>query len=179
MIDKSNLLLHEKIENVKKYQDCLGNTFYYTYEIMIDNNGNVLLEKTTDTIVKSNFEPKIERLVEINDNTVIHQIILEVYKEILTATYDLLQEPLEEQLTRIVNLKKTDPLLVKLFQDELDQYHNKMCNYKRQSELSKELLKTYQTKIEQLKQIIEANKNTHSDEIQKLMETISNVYRHL
>jgi len=60
MIDKSNLILHEKRKNVKKYQECLGNTFYYNYEIMIDMNGNVLIEKTTDTTLESNYQPKKE-----------------------------------------------------------------------------------------------------------------------
>lgn len=179
MVDKSNLILHEKRKNVKKYQECLGNTFYYNYEIMIDMNGNVLIEKTTNTTQESNYQPKKEVFIEINDSKGIHPIILEIYKEILSTTYDLLQQSLEEQLTRIIALKNTDPLLVKLFEDELEQCRNKMNNYKRQSELSKDLLKTYQTKIQDLKQIIETNKNMHDDEIKKLMETISNVYKQL
>lgn len=179
MVDKSNLILHEKRKNVKKYHDFLGNTFYYNYEIMIDSNGNVLIEKTTDTTQESNYQPKKEAFIEMNDSTGIHPIILEVYREILSTTYDLLQDALEEQLRRIVNLKYTDPLLVKIFEDELEQCRNKMNNYKIQSELTKDLLKTYQTKIQNLKEIIETKKNAHDEEIQKLMETISAIYKHL
>ena len=179
MLDKVNLILHEKIKNIKENYDCLGNTFNYNYEIMIDINGNVLIEKTTNTIQESNFKPKKEILVEINDNIPIHPVILDIYQEILTNTHSLLQCPLEEQLKRIIQLKNTDPLIIKRFQDELARCHNKMNNYKTSSDISKDLIKVYQTKIKEMNKIIEQNKNIHDVEIQKLMDTISNIYRHL
>ena len=179
MIDRSNLVFYEKRKNVKQHYECLGNTFYYNYEIMIDIQGNVLIEKTTNTIRETDYPTKKEVFVEINDNICVHPIILDVYTEILSTTYDLLQSPLEEQLRRIINLKNTDPLLVKLFGNELEQCRNKMNNYKIQSNLSKDLLTTYQAKISEMKKVIEENKNIHNDEVQKLMQTISTIYRHL
>lgn len=179
MVDKSSLILHEKRQNIREYYSCLGNAFSYNYEIMIDVNGNVLIEKTTSTIEDSNYVPKKEIFVEINDNIHIHPVVLDIYKQILSTTVELLQVPLEMQLKRIINLKNTDPLLISTFQEELSRCTNKMNNYKTQSQLSKDLLKVYQKKIQDLKEIIEANRNVHDDEIQKLMETISTIYRHL
>jgi len=179
MIDKENLVLHEKRKNVKQNYECLGNIFYFDYEIMIDVHGNVLIEKTTNTIKESSYEPRKEAIVEINDNQYVDRLILEIYKDILDSTYELLEEQIEHQLKRIINLKKTDPLLIKTVQEEFLRNTNKIKNYKIQSELTKDLLKTYQLKINEMRKIIEENKNNHNEEMQKLMMTISNIYRHL
>lgn len=179
MIDRNNLILHEKRKNIKKNYDCLGNIFYFDYEIMIDIHGNVLIEKTTNTIKESNYQPIKENLVEINDNQVVRPLILEIYKDILDTTYELLEEQLEIQLKRIINLKNTDVLLIRTVEEELTRCRNKLTNYKTQTEISKNLLKTYQVKINEMKNILEENKNTHNEEIEKLMLTISNIYRHL
>jgi hypothetical protein len=179
MLDKGHLMLHEKLENIKENYDCLANTFYYNYEIMIDVNGNVLIEKTTNTTQQTNFKSKKEKILEINDNIHIHPLILDIYKEILSNSQELFQYPLEQQLKRIINLKNTDPLVINTFQDELTRCRNKMNNYKTNSDISKDLIKVYQAKIAEMKKIIEENKNIHDDEMQKLMDTISNIYRHL
>lgn len=179
MLDRDNLLLHQHIKNIKENYECLGNTFYYDYEINIDANGNVLIERITNTIQLTNFKPKKEVFLEINDNIQIYPIILDIYTEILDNIHQLFKDPLEQQLKRIITLKNTDTLVIKTFQDQLNRCHNKMNNYKTSSEISKDLIKVYQTKIEEMKKIIDENKNTHDDEIKKLMDTISNIYRYL
>lgn len=179
MIDRNNLILHEKRKNIKKNYECLGNVFYFDYEIMIDIYGNVLIEKTINTIKETDYVPRKETIVEINDNEVVKPLILEIYKDILETTYELLEEQIEPQLKRIVSLKNTDPLLIKTVEEELTRCLNKIKNYKIQETISKDLLKTYQLKINEMRKIIEANRNVHNEEVQKLMLTISNIYRHL
>ena len=179
MIDRNNLILHEKRKNIKKNYDCLGNVFYFDYEIMIDIYGNVLIEKMTNTIKETDYVARKEIIVEINDNKLVKPLILEIYKDILDTTYELLEEQIEPQLKRIINLKNTDPLLIATVEEELTRCTNKIKNYKIQETISKDLLKTYQLKLNEMRKIIEENKNVHNDEIQKLMLTISNIYRHL
>jgi len=179
MVDRNNLILHEKRKNIKKNYECLGNVFYFDYEIMIDIHGNVLIEKITNTIKETNYLPRKENIVEINDNELVKPLILEIYKDILDTTYELLEEQIEPQLKRIINLKNTDPLLIKTVEEEFTRCRKKLENYKLQTTISKDLLKTYQLKINEMKKIIEENKNIHNEEVQKLMLTISNIYRHL
>ena len=179
MFDRNNLILHEKRKNIKKNYECLGNVFYFDYDIMIDIHGNVLIEKTTHTIKETDYVPRKEILVQINDNQIVKPLILEIYKDILDTTYELLEEQLESQLKRIINLKNTDPLLIATVEEEFTRCRNKINNYKTQSSISKELIKTYQFKINEMRKIIEDNKNIHNEEVQKLMITISNIYRHL
>jgi len=179
MFDRNNLILHEKRKNIKKNYESLGNVFYFDYEIMIDIHGNVLIEKRINTIKETDYVSRKEILVEINDNEVVKPLILEIYKDILDTTYELLEEQLELQLKRIINLKNTDALLIKTVEEEFTRCRNKITNYKMQASISKDLLQTYQSKINEMKKIIEDNKNIHNDEMQKLMDTISNIYKHL
>jgi len=179
MIDRDKIILHEKRKNIKKNYECLGNVFYFDYEIMIDIHGNVLIEKTTNTIKETDYIPRKEILVEINNNEPVAALILEIYKDILDTTYDILEEQIEPQLKRIVNLKNTDPLLIKTVEEEFTRSRNKIANYKMQSSISKDLLQTYQSKIGEMRKIIEDTQNIHNEEVQKLMMTISNIYRHL
>lgn len=179
MIDRSNLILHEKRKNIKKNYECFGNVFYFDYEIMIDIYGNVLIEKTINTIKETDYVPRKEIVVEINNNEIVKPLILEIYKDILDTTHELLEEQIEVQLKRIINLKNTDPLLINTVEEEFVRCRNKIKNFKMQTTISKDLLKTYQLKINEMRKIIEDNKNIHNEEVQKLMLTISNIYRHL
>jgi len=179
MVDRSNLILHEKRKNIKKNYECLGNVFYFDYEIMIDIYGNVLIEKITNTITETDYIPRKEIIVEINDNQAVKPLILEIYKDILDTTYDLLEEQMEPQLKRIINLKNTDPLLITTVEEEFTRSLNKIKNYKIQATISKDLLKTYQLKLNEMRKIMQENRNIHNEEVQKLMLTISNIYRHL
>lgn len=178
-MDLSNLVLHEFKKNVKL--DSTYDSFYWDYEIMIDAQGNILIEKTLGSNIKENSRFEKQTIVKIFNNKPISFLIIEYYRELIqNIREDLISsEILDDELKKIIILRNTDEKLLRHIEEETNNLRKKVMYYEIQNDILNNAMKTYKQKINRLKELIDSSRKTHSHEIEKLMITIRNIYREL
>jgi hypothetical protein len=178
-MDLSNLVLHEVKKNVKL--DSTYDAFYWDYDIMIDKQGNILIEKIlcSNLKEKSIFEKQI--VVKINDNKPISFLIIDYYRELIQNLGEdsISSEMLDIELKKILTLRNTDEKLLGRLEQNMKQLEKKVKYYEIKNEILNNGLTNYKSKIERLREVIDSTRKTHSHEIEKLMITIRNIYREL
>lgn len=178
-MDLSNLVLHEFKKNVKL--DAAYEDFYWDYEIMIDNKGNILIEKTLGSNIQPNSRFEKQVIVQIFNNKPISFLIIDYYRELINNLKEetITSEILDIELKKILVLRNSDEKLLTHIEQNMSSLKKKLTVYEIQNDILNNAMNTYKQKINRLKELIESSKKTHSHEIEKLMITIRNIYREL
>lgn len=178
-MDFSNLVLHEFKKNIKL--DAAYDDFYWDYEIMIDNQGNILIEKTLGSNIQQNSRFEKQPIVQIFNNKPLSFLVIDYYRELINNIKEetITSEMLDIELKKILILRNTDEKLLRHIEEENNNLRKKLTYYQIQNDILNNAMNTYKQKISRLKEVIDSSRKTHSHEIEKLMITIRNIYREL
>jgi hypothetical protein len=174
-----NIILHECIQNIKKYPEDSECLIEFNYEIFIYEDGNVKITREANQPLKSgDFVKQI--LLETNVNKEIYPIIVDYYKDILdNMNNNLPAKYLEDELLQIKDLLEIDHKFLRETNNRIECLSRKNFYYKIENENLKIMNNNYRVDIKNLKNIIEQHKNSHSYEIQQLLTTINKICREL
>jgi len=170
---RKNIILHECIENIQKYIECPDNQIAYNYEIIIYEDGNVIITREMNRPLNSGEIVK-HTILETFDSKEMYPLIVDYYKDILdNVNRNLPSEYVELELLKIKNLLEIDTRFVEDINYLVESLKKKNFYYKMENENLKIMNNNYKVDIRKLKNIIVENQDNHSNEVKQLIATIN------
>lgn len=174
-----NIILHECIENIQKYIECPDNLIAFNYEIIIYEDGNVLITREMNRPLNSGEIVK-HTLLETFDSKEMYPLVVDYYKDILdNLNRNLPAEYIELELLKIKTLLEIDTRFIEDINYMVESLKKKNFYYKMENENLKIMNNNYKIDIKNLKKTIEEKEEYHSNEVKQLLSTINKICDHI